>query len=744
MRTILLLFIFFGLYLSANAHSHLKGQILDAETQIPLQGVSISLKNSTNGTFSDQNGFFELYSDSVINTLVFGYIGFQTMEIEVNNPSEQLLVELQPVAFEMGQIVIQQKETNNLNTLTETDLQLRPVRSAQEVLQKVPGLFIAQHAGGGKAEQIFLRGFDIDHGTDIAINVDGIPVNMVSHAHGQGYADLHFLIPELIEEIDFGKGPYYSQQGNFSTAGYVGLNTWDRLPQSQIKVEAGRFNSLRALAMVDLLGKANRQEGHNAYVAADLQFTDGPFESKQHFYRLNLAGKYTGLLNENNLLKVQASTFRSRWDASGQIPERAVDSIGRFGAIDDTEGGKTHRTNTQLQIRSGLASGDVIRNRFYYTNYGFELYSNFTFFANDSLNGDQIRQREQRHIFGYASEYDWATSAGQWDFTTQFGTGFRYDHLRGNELSHTRNRRETLERRAFGNVDEFNLHLWADERIQFGKLLINAGLRLDYFRFSYVDHLATNYQTQSQSKLFISPKLNFLLNLTPDVQLYLKTGRSFHSNDSRVVVAQQGQKVLPAAWGADLGGIFKPVDRLLINTAVWYLFLEQEFVYVGDEGIVEPSGRTQRLGLDFSARLGITNWLFFDTDLNWAFARSIDEDQGNRYIPLAPILTSIGGFSMKHKTGINGSLRYRYIMNRPANEDNSLQAKGYFLLDANLNYTHRKFELGIGIENLLNSDWNEAQFETASQLRSETTPVTELHFTPGTPFFIKGHVAYFF
>ncbi len=213
-------------------------------------------------------------------------------------------------------------------------MQTSPVRSSQEILRKVPGLFIGQHAGGGKAEHIFLRGFDIDHGTDVAISVDGMPVNMVSHAHGQGYADLHFLIPETISKIDFGKGPYYSDIGNFGTAGYVQFKTKDVLESSQLSLEYGAFNTTRTMAMLNVLDTEN----HSAYLAADYTVSDGPFESSQNFSRNNFFAKYAGNISDKEKLNAIASHFNSTWDASGQIPVRAVKSglITRFGAIDDT------------------------------------------------------------------------------------------------------------------------------------------------------------------------------------------------------------------------------------------------------------------------------------------------------------------------------------------------------------------------------------------------------------------------
>ena len=228
------------------------------------------------------------------------------------------------------------------------------------------------------------------------------------------------------------------------------------------------------------------------------------------------------------------------------------------------------------------------------------------------------------------------------------------------------------------------------------------------------------------------------------MQLYVKGGKGFHSNDTRVVVANDGHEILPAAYGADLGIILKPVNGFLLNIAAWYLHLDQEFVYVGDDGNVEPSGKTRRQGIDILARYQFTNSLFANVNINFTKPRAIGEPKGADYIPLAPRVTSTGGIFYKKKEGINGSLTYRYIKSRPANEDNSIVAKGYFLTDASINYTKPKYEVGLAFENIFDVDWNEAQFATESRLKDEPVSVTELHFTPGIPFFARVKFAIFF
>jgi hypothetical protein len=720
-----------------------KLRVIDEKTAEPIEAATVKLLPSGATTVSDKQGNCIVKSTGDIVYIMVSSIGYKSEMISVAGTASSVTIQLKQGIVDLSELVISPASSSfRFNTISKIDLSTRPVKSSQELLRIVPGLFIAQHQGGGKAEQIFLRGFDIDHGTDINISVDGLPVNMVSHAHGQGYADLHFVIPELVKNVDYGKGPYYAGYGNFNTAGYVNLQTINKLDKNRIQVEAGQFNTFRSLVMMNLLNINNSRQ--NAYIAGEFLYSDGPFKSPQHFTRFNIQGKYNLSVNSDNDLSVTLSSFSSKWDASGQVPARAVNRgmIDRFGAIDDTEGGNTGRTNAAIKLTSKLKNGSAIENQFFYSRYNFNLFSNFTFFLNDPVNGDQIKQKEKRNIIGYNGVY---TKQEEWKgfrVSSTKGLGFRYDRTGNSELSHTLNKSATLQEIQRGNVKELNAFAYIDEKVQKGNWLFNTGIRFDYFHFAYQDKL--NPRQPGRSKTIISPKLNIEYNISKSLQAYVKTGKGFHSNDTRVVVASSGKEILPAAYGSDLGVMWKPLPGLLINSALWYLYLQQEFVYVGDEGVVETAGKTKRYGIDFSARYQFSKNLFADADWNFSRARSIEAAKGKNFIPLAPILTSTGGISYKHTTGLNGSLRYRYIKSRPANEDNSVTAKGYLISDLALNYTQQKYEAGIVIENIFNTKWNEAQFETTSRLKNESQPVTELHYTPGVPFFLKARVAFFF
>lgn len=724
---------------SASAFAQgIRGSILSHDRK-PLANATIYHLSTGAHEHSNENGFFFLRGAKKGDSLRITHVSCAPLTIIINQDTLRVL--LQPAAFQLENVTIT-AAVRNLNIISDIDLQTNPVNSSQELLRTVPGLFIGQHAGGGKAEQIFLRGFDIDHGTDINISVDGMPVNMVSHAHGQGYADLHFLIPETIGKIDFDKGPYYANKGNLATAGYVGFETKERLDHSLVQLEAGKFNSFRTLGMFNIMNN----EKNAAWFATDYTKTDGYFVSPQHFNRINLMGKYSTLLNNNDKLSILFSHFKSDWNASGQIPDRAVKEglISRFGAIDNTEGGNTSRSNINLQFLKQVDENTFVKNTAYLSHYDFELYSNFTFFLNDPVNGDQIRQKEKRNIIGFQSELNrnfyWKKAV----IDLQAGIGLRNDAVSNIELSHTLNRKTTLDPIMLGDINETNLSGYANAEIRAGKWVINPGLRLDHLKFDHTDKLAATYKQQSQSRSVLSPKLNIIFNQGHRLQYFLKLGKGFHSNDTRVVVAQEGHKILPAAYGADLGFMWKPAPRLMINAAAWYLWLEQEFVYVGDEGVVEPGGKTRRQGIDLGARYQLGKYLFFHGDLNYTYARATEEVKGADMIPLAPGFTTAGSISFKHPSGINAGLKTRYMGNRPANEDNSIVAKGYWITDASLHYQWGAFGFGIITENILNKEWNETQFATTSRLKDEAEPVTEIHFTPGTPFNIRGVISYRF
>ncbi len=748
-----------GSFSPVNGQTMLKGRVIDKLTREPLELAVVANANTLKNTLTDKEGKFSLGDVNDDDSIAISFIGYSTRQVHSGSFKNGSAVELEKGSVDLKEVIIT-SHSNNLTTsriLSSIDLNIQPVRSAQDLLRLIPGLFIAQQVGGGKAEQIFLRGFDADHGTDVNVSVDGLQVNLPSQAHGQGWADLHFLIPETVGSYDFGKGPYYANKGDFTTAGFVGYNTLNSLDKNMFKIEGGEFNSVRAVAMVDLLSNKAKDKGQNAYIAAEGLYTDGPFDYHQHFNRLNVFGKFNTELGEESKLSLTLSSFTSKWRASGEIPNRAIkeDYIpDRFGAIDSGQGGNTNKTIANLRLTTYLGNNFTWDNQAFYLHTYFNLFTNFTFYYVDPVNGDEFDQHEVRDAYGYNTKLAHQNFFTNATLTSTAGAGFRYDATRPSWLAHSLHGDTILNYLQLGNIKEANINGYVDETLETGRWLFNIGLRFDYFNFNYLnrapasDTAAAIYEgvNPSQGAAAISPKINIQYTVSNKVQLYIKTGKGFHSNDARVVIANQGYQILPAAYGADLGINWKAAPRLFINTALWYIYLQQEFTYGSDYGdeSVTPGGRTVRKGIDFSGRYQITDWLFGNLNLNFAIPRASDVPKGLDYLPTAPTFTSTAGLSFKFPNGVNGGISYRYLHNRPANADYSLTALGYFLTDLTANYTQKKYEIGISVENLFNQRWYESQVEYVSRLKNEAAPVDEVSYTAGVPFFAKLKLTVFF
>ncbi len=771
--------------LPALAASGLRGTVADSTTGDPLPGVNLTLKGTTFGTTTDLQGRFELHGlQTGAYELEANLIGYQNLvqPVQLGAGATALVLRLSPRPIHLGEMLVhgdRAASAASAQTVREFDLQIRPRASAQQMLQLAPGLVIAQHAGGGKAEQIFLRGFDSDHGTDVAVSVDGMPVNMVSHGHGQGYADLHFLIPETVEGMEVSKGPYAAQYGNLATAGALDFRTRDHLEKNLVRVGAGQqatahYTTLYQLPLAD--------PDQTAYVAGEYRRTDGPVQTPQGFQRLNLFAKLHTHLSDRSTLTLDASGFSSAWaSASGQIPTRALPSIGRWGAIDDREGGTTGRRNLNLTFRGKGRNNSDLTIQTYLVNYDFKLYSDFTFFLDDPVAGDMIEQTDDRRIWGLNSRYTFFDRAGPFLAQTTLGGGFRADDAQVG-LWHAPDRQRRA-RRVDSQVLERNLFLWVQQEVFLSqRWRFIGGLRGDYLTFNVEDHLDLQPATLPHAsgyaqEAILNPKATLVFSPTRSLDLFANFGTGFHSNDARAVaigerakgvarkLRREGQSeaqiaealtaanldpnllepgALPRAVGGELGARARLWDRLNLGLAAWWLDLDREYVYVGDAGTTELSGRSRRVGVDLEGRYQLLPWLWADADANLSKGEARDEAAGEDEIPLAPTLTSTGGLTARHPQGYVGSLRYRHIGERPANEDNSVRALGYTVVDLTAGYRLGPYQLDLHLENLLDTEWNEAQFATESRLRAETEPVEEIHFTPGNPRILRLELSRFF
>ena len=621
--------IFFMLLCARRLSAHegvLKGMVSDSSSQ-PLPFVNVLLEGDQvkRSTTADERGNFK-FSDLEEGhyRLTFACVGYERKVVpaEIKDDEVKVLtihIQLTQSALSLSEITVTQtKEPGQaMNSITGIDLQLRPVNSAQDLMRLVPGLFIAQHQGGGKAEQIFLRGFDADHGTDFAVFWDGIPVNLPSHAHGQGYADSHFMIPESIDQLNVYKGTYATQYGDFATAGAASFSTKNYI-DNMVKVEAGNYGMYRIMGLLNLLGKEDhlftRKYKESLYVTAESMYNEASyFVNHQNYTRFSTLVKYYGQLSRKTILTLEGTAFNSTWNGSGQIPERAVTQglISRFGAIDPSEGGQTERLNGTAILKTFMDNGATLKNQVYYSYYKLNLFTDFTFFLKDSAHGDGINQRDKgRNIFGYNGSYEVNTKLGGKNLKTVIGLTTRADM--GQIALRHQQRRTILDTVSIGNLYEQSYSAYLDETYHLtNRFSINAGVRADVFYMDYKDIRGQDYDTSSgkNTQTKISPKLNLYYNLTPQVQFFARSGYGFHSNDARVVVANPNITTLPTALGYEIGSTFKPIKNMIVNAVLWGIHIQNELVFDADIAATEINGPTQRFGTDLSIRYQLTNYL---------------------------------------------------------------------------------------------------------------------------------------
>ncbi len=754
------------LLICSNIHAQtasISGIIKDKETGQLIEDVVVSIEKTNSHLHTDTMGMFTYFSlvagTYEIDMNKFGYEK-QIISVTVaDNEKKQLDIAFIFNAKILNTIDIETDRPLSAASskyLSQVDFENRPKNSAQDMLRLVPGLFIAQHAGGGKAEQIFIRGFDCDHGTDVATFVDGIPVNMPSHGHGQGYMDLHFLIPEVVKSMDVFKGPYAPQYGDFSTGAAVAFNTADTLVNNLVQLESGYVpdaSTITGKRGLFLLQLPDINSKITSYVAADIINNRGYFQQSQNFNRASFFSKTVVTMNDHSTVKFTAGGFGSSWNASGQVPERAVKArrISRFGGIDNLEGGTTQRNNFNLTYRTQVKDSEF-ETQVYTSTYRFKLFSNFTFYADDSINGDMIEQDDDRTVRGINSHYTVAHKLGSMNNKFTIGASFRADNIE-NQLWHSP-KRVRLSPRASANIHERSSGIYANEVFRFSDhFRAELGLRYDYFTFDVDDLLPTDSAHANYSgynyQVLLSPKLNLIYSANNYFQVFINAGSGYHSNDARAVVQDSRNHELPRSVGAEVGAIAHAGNRLVVSGALWWLDLSNELVYIGDDGTTEDKGSSRRSGVDLSARLQITPWLFADADLNISKNVFTDtlfgaQEKTDFLVPLAPTTTSTGGLTVKFKKGFEAGIRYRYIADRPANETNTVVAHGYNVIDLSANYKTKHIKIGIVVENLLNTEWNEAQFNTESRLPFESTSIKELHFTPGTPLYAKIMIGYIF
>jgi hypothetical protein len=626
--------------------------------------------------------------------------------------------------------------------IPDKDFELRPQGRPADLLRLSPGLVIAQHAGGGKADQTFLRGFDNDHGTDIALFVDGVPINLRSHAHGQGYADLHFLIPETVEHMEVSKGPFQVEAGDFATSGTVNFVRREFVEENAFQTGFGPFDTQRHLWLLSPI----KQPTLKSLVAVELYHTDGPFKNNEKYDRLNMYGRLTWRPTEMLDGALSYSHMQGAWHASGQIPLREVSAgrLDRFGAIDPSEGGDSQRTIITSEAAWRPSETQAAKTLVYVQRYNLDLFSNFTFFKDDPVNGDGIEQLDERWIIGSDSSYH--HTVFPWDKETTASFGFQTRWGRGRVILATQQARNRLSETQDVDLSEvsYGPNLKLDSQLA-SWVRVVGGSRFDFFHFDVNDRLDSTLNG-SEGDWVPSVKGNVILGPWAKTEVFLNAASGFHSNDARDVVSNPDTDTLPQAAGYEAGVRSRAFDRFDLSASVWLLNLDSELVFVGDSGETEAKGRSRRYGTELGARWHLTDWFSLNGDLT--LSKAYFTATGGA-VSRSPTLTARADATLRLPVGLESSMELRHVGTRWLVEDRSWEARGYTIFDWTTRFRPKQqhlhhLEAFFSLENVFDTDYREAQFLTETKLAGETDPVTDVHFSPGNPrTFLVGLTVYF-
>jgi outer membrane receptor protein involved in Fe transport len=621
--------------------------------------------------------------------------------------------------------------------ITAKQLDVRPFMRQAEVLETVPGVIITQHSGEGKANQYFLRGFNLDHGSDFAMTVAGTPVNMPTHAHSQGYSDLNFLIPELVAGVQYSKGPYFADQGDFATAGAGNINYATTLDRPLLRVETGTYDFGRLMGAVSpKLGKGN------LLAAFETSTNSGPWTVPDSYRKFNGVVRYSQGDNVNGL-SLTFMGYHGEWNATEASPQRAIDAglIDRFGSIDPTDGGHTYRYSVGGEWQHG--NGQTLSKiQAYGLGYDLGLISNFTFFLDDPVRGDQREQVDHRFVSGVRAFQKRQTRWGSRPVENTFGVQFRNDNVMQVALYHTE-ARQRLETWNDASAIVSSLGVYGENQVEWAPWLKTAvGLRADGSRYDVTNRIdARNGGTETAG--IISPKGTATFGPWRSTEFYVNAGSGFHSNSALGTTLKydaNGGAVNPVtplvrAKGAEVGVRTVAVPHLQSTVSLWALHLESELVYNGDVGATEPGPASKRYGVELANYYSPKPWLIFDGDLSWSQARFTEFNPGGQYVPEAVDVVVSGGASLDNFHRTFASLRVRYFGPRALIEDNSVRSKATTLLNFEGGYQLAKaLRLNAQVYNLLDAEVSDIDYYFASRLPGEPLAgVNDIHVHPAVP-----------
>ncbi|MCV6622865.1 MAG: TonB-dependent receptor [Cellvibrionaceae bacterium] len=616
------------------------------------------------------------------------------------------------------------------------EIALRPLLRTGEVLELVPGMVVTQHSGSGKANQYFLRGFNLDHGTDFANFVDGMPVNMRSHGHGQGYTDLNFIIPEAVSSIAYKKGAYYADVGDFSGAGSAQISTLKRSDKKRLGLTLGKDSYLRLLALGGV-----EMTGGDTILAAESNRYDGPWQGiDEDLEKKNLLIKHTRPISDGEL-SLSFMAYDNEWNSADQIPSRAVQQglISDLGIIDDTVGGKSSRYSLNAQWQQ-----DGFQAAAYLINYDLNLWSNFTYFLDDPINGDQFEQVDDRNIYGANISQLINANWGKLAVSNRIGADLRIDDISEVGLYQTRQRTRLGAKRS-DSVDEKSLGLFWENKISWTENLRTVlGVRYDYLDFDVSDRLGINQNginlaanSGSGDDDIVSLKGSIVYNLSDNYELYASAGQGLHSNDVRGATIKldpaNGEAIdtvdpLVRSFGYEAGVRAFIDQRLNASLALWYLELDSELLFVGDAGNTEASGQSERQGIELTVYYHFNDYLSLDLEYAYTDAEFSEAPSNENAIPGAIEDVVQAGLNLDLNNGWFGSLRWRYFGDRPLIEDGSAVSGESSIINMRAGYRSKNWTAYADILNLSDSDAHDVDYFYESKLGSEQEAVEDVHY----------------
>ena len=650
----------------------------------------------------------------------------------------------------------------------QEQLASQPLLRPGAVLENVPGLIVTQHSGEGKANQYFLRAFNLDHGTDLASEIDDMPLNMPTHAHGQGYSDLNFLIPELVSDLHYKKGPYYSDEGDFATAGAVRMGLRNKV-ETTATVGYGEDGYRRAL----LMGSTPMSSG-TLLAAGEVYHNDGPFDVPDDYNRVNGVVRYHHG-TDRDYWTLTGMAYSGKWNSTDQVPQHAIDEglINRFGSLNPTDGGETSRSSLTFNRVQRTATD---QNQFsaYVIRYKLDLWSTFTYFLKDPVNGDQMLQHDDRVVYGVKASKTWYTQMGGVPMSNVIGLQARVDDIRDVGIFPTF-QRQVIGNRQSAGVTESNAALYAESSVQWRPWLRTAvGLREDQFDFNVKDKLLNadgscdinsdplGCNTGSKRASIFSPKLGIVLGPWAKTTYFINAAEGYHSNDARGVTRSGEDPNTPPvtpltrATSAEIGLASSPLPHWQTTLDIFELKLKSELVFSGDAGVTSPNGSTTRTGIEWGNTYHFNRWL--SANLNAALSHGrFDEDVPaddlgcgdaaptrpcapvpaitGRYIPNSPTnVIDAGITATQGTTGWFGALKARHFGESPLVEDNSATSPAYTTVDGQFGYQRaNQWLVALDVFNILDVKWNDIEYYYASRLKNEPSPVNDYVVHSGVP-----------